>query len=182
MKLNPIIEAIIELETQRDAIIEALKLLNQAKDLLPDAAMEKLTAAVNPPSKTGFQPLDVRAKTHAAETLGLQPKKPGRKPKPVQTPEEAKAAVKTILQGDGQPTTLAGAAKRVLREATKPLTILQVCEETSNRWPSLVAGRELDSINVSIGYWSAKGHLEKLGQGSLAMFRVLEPDFFKETE
>ena len=120
------------------------------------------------PRRTGMPPLDVTAKA-----------KPGRKPKPVQTPEQAAASVEKIL-GTGAPTTFAGACKRVLREAPGGLTLAAVIESVSNQWPDLCGEKNLQTVASNLTYWTSKGYAEKVGSGSLATFRVLDKEFFKE--
>lgn len=39
---------------------------------------------------------------------------------------------------------------------------------------------ELSDVNHHISYWASKGHLEKIGTGALASYRVIDREFFQE--
>jgi len=123
------------------------------------------------PRQPGLQPLDITA-----------PKKPGRKPKLVQTPEQAAETVKVILNGDGTPGTFAGACKRVMREASHALTVVEIFTAVESRWPALCAEKDAGNVAANLSYQAAQGKCEKIGMGNMATWRILDAEFYKETE
>jgi hypothetical protein len=116
----------------------------------------------------GMAPLDLTAR-----------KKPGRKPKVVETAAQAAAVVDTVLHG---PQSFAGACKRVLREAKNPMSVNDVFDAVQTRWPSICGDRDASHAAANVTYWTSKGYMEKIGMGAQATFRILKPEFFQETE
>jgi hypothetical protein len=118
--------------------------------------------------KPGLPPLDITA-----------PKKPGRPPKAVQTPEQAKTSVETLLDS---PATFAGACKRVMWEASHAMTVVEIFTAVEAKWPSLCAEKDAGNVAANLSYAAAQGKVEKLGMGHMATWRILDMEFFKETQ
>lgn len=171
--------AVTELDsfiTQLQSVREQLVTIDTALPVLL-RAKPVASAAVPPPlrpprtRKPGLPSLDVQAKG-----------KPGRKPKPVQTPAAAKASVQALLHGGGDPATFSGACKRVMRESEAPLTVAEIYTLVQAAWPALCDGKDASNVMANLTYAAAQNKCEKLGRGEQATFRILDAEYFKESE
>ena len=80
------------------------------------------------------------------------------------------------------PSTFAGACKRVLREATAPISTATIFAAIKAQWPHLLGDKQEDNIEANLRYWASKQFCDKLGTGALATYRVIDQEFFKEVE
>ncbi|MEI6076729.1 MAG: hypothetical protein WCS94_14195 [Verrucomicrobiota bacterium] len=92
------------------------------------------------------------------------------------------ATASSAAPANGEPVTFAGAIKRMVRESAKPMTISEIYSAIQSRWPALAEDKDGNNVMVNLTYWASQGKCEKLGRGALATFKVLEPEYFQETQ
>ena len=105
----------------------------------------------------------------------------GEAARPTKAPAPAAAPLASAGSAPA-PATFAGALKRVVREAGKPLTVSEVFKAIESRWPALAEGKDGGNVMANLSYAAAQGHCEKLRRGEMATFRILKADYFDESE
>ena len=80
------------------------------------------------------------------------------------------------------PMTLGKAVKQFISKRREAFMLSEVEEAMSAYHPDLMAEGANVRIYQNMCYWTSKAYLEKLGQGSLARFKVLVPEFFNKTD
>jgi hypothetical protein len=134
--------------------------------------------ASNPPGAdvTVYREITPRRKYTKREPSPLKPAIPI---KQIGTETAAEARIESELDA---PTTFGGAMKRVLREATNPITIATIWATIKTHWPDLLSGKDDGNIDANLRYWVSKGFADKMGAGQLATYKVIDSEFFKEVE
>jgi len=102
-------------------------------------------------------------------------------PAPVKLVPTVKPKVPAIIPA-GEPQTFAGACKRVFREAGKPLTLAEANATVRAKYPQQCEGKGAEALGQNVYYWTSKGYMEKAGSGSLATYKIVNAEFFKEIE
>ena len=72
--------------------------------------------------------------------------------------------------------------KAVVLASKQALNVSQIWSLVEAKYPELSKGYEMNNCQVNLMYWASKGHMEKLGQGHEATFRVIDAAFFKPAE
>ena len=169
-----------------DSIQNAITTLkNQAAAI--EIAIKCLIPLLGTPSTATAAALSKPAIKRTAKTLvpAAEPK-PKRKYAPRKVVAHTSPALATAAPAaeipSGSPRSFAGAIKRVVREATVPPTVAMIYATIQTRWPSLAEGKDAGNVMANLSYATSQGKCEKLGMGSLATFRVLDPAYFQETE
>jgi hypothetical protein len=124
-------------------------------------------------------PSIVLARIHPLPPTATAPKPKRHYKKRSQTPHEAEASVDRMLS---RPSTLAAAMKCFIADSKVPFTCAGCEEEMKKKYPELVEKVSPQAVYQNLSYWASKGHLEKVGQGQLAVFKVVDREHFKVTE